>query len=296
MSATAISVANFDYGSLEADSVKQLEGLEIQIRRGCKKMGDGNTDIGKGIYDARQLFAKEGQFKKWVAYIGFSYTTAINFCNVYERSGDYPEIATMPQTVAYKLAAPETPKPAIKEAMKRFANGEHPSVAWADEIVAKHEPKSANNIVSAAHNSAPSNTVTSTSSSNNPPNGPPTPSAPDSEETEEDEATEEAALEAEPEKELSFEEKVKEVNTRIESFCRQLKKWFEENCPKVESVDHLGRYDSALAQINAACSTMRTCKLHDDPCPKCKGEGCKTCEKESDFGAVSVTTYKQLAG
>lgn len=132
---------------------------------------------------------------------------------------------------------------------------------------------------------------TKTDIPNNPPNGPPPPPEP---ETEEEEATDPAELDAEPEKELTFEEKVKEVNSRIESFCRQLVQWFADNCPKVESVDHQGRYDSALAHVRAACGTMRTCKLHDEPCPKCKGDGCKTCEKESDFGAISVYTHKQV--
>jgi hypothetical protein len=100
----------------------------------------------------------------------------------------------------------------------------------------------------------------------------------------------------EPEEDLSFDEQVKRANGQIESFCRQLTKFYEENCPKLQSIDYQGRFDSALAHVKAACGTLRTCKYHDQPCPKCSGEGCSACSKESDFGAVTVLTYKQLAG
>lgn len=112
----------------------------------------------------------------------------------------------------------------------------------------------------------------------------------------EPEPEDDGPLNDEPIAELTFDERVKEANGKIESFCRQIVKSFEESCPKLLSIDHMGRFDSALAQVRAACSTLRTCKYHDEPCPKCKGEGCAKCEKESDFGAVTVLTYRQLAG
>lgn len=113
---------------------------------------------------------------------------------------------------------------------------------------------------------------------------------------ESDGVIDEGPLNDEPEKELSFDERVKDANRQIESFCKQLVKSFEEQCPKLLSIDHMGRFDSALSEVRAACSTLRTCKYHDEPCPKCSGDGCSKCEKESDFGAVTVLTYRQLAG
>lgn len=100
----------------------------------------------------------------------------------------------------------------------------------------------------------------------------------------------------EPIEDLSFDEQVKRANKNIDTFCKQLTAFFEENCPQLLSINHLGRFDSALAHVKAACATLRTCKYADKPCPKCSGDGCSTCEKESDFGAVTVLTYRQLEG
>jgi uncharacterized ParB-like nuclease family protein len=99
----------------------------------------------------------------------------------------------------------------------------------------------------------------------------------------------------EPIKELSFEERVGQVNGEIESFCRGLETWFEDNCPDVASLAHMDRKGSALGKIRAACKTLRVGKLHKSPCPKCQGDGCKTCQRESDFGAVSAYTFSQIA-
>jgi hypothetical protein len=97
-------------------------------------------------------------------------------------------------------------------------------------------------------------------------------------------------------KELTFEERVSQVNGEIESFCRGLEKWFEDNCPDLATLNHKGRNGSAGAKIREACKTLRNGKLHKSPCPKCQGGGCKTCQRESDFGAVSVVTFNQIAG
>lgn len=113
---------------------------------------------------------------------------------------------------------------------------------------------------------------------------------------EEEDKTDDGPLNDEPEEELDFDAQVKKANGQIESFCRQLVEFYEGNCPKLQSIDYQGRFDSAMAHIRAACETLRTCKYSKSPCPKCTGAGCSACEKESDFGGVTVLTYRQLAG
>lgn len=70
-------------------------------------------------------------------------------------------------------------------------------------------------------------------------------------------------------------------NKLIESFCRNLVKHFEENVPHVFWAQDSGRIDSALANVRAACATLRTAKAV--VCPGCdegrtaKGK-CRYCQ------------------
>lgn len=70
-----------------------------------------------------------------------------------------------------------------------------------------------------------------------------------------------------------------ECNGAIESFCRQLMKFVEDNVPDGDPwLDHMGRKESALQKFKDGCDTLRTCKC-SHVCILCNGGGCKECKK-----------------
>jgi hypothetical protein len=58
-------------------------------------------------------------------------------------------------------------------------------------------------------------------------------------------------------------------NKLIESFCRGLVKYFEDNVPHVFWAEDSGRIESALGSVRAACGTLRAAKAV--VCPACEG-------------------------
>lgn len=83
---------------------------------------------------------------------------------------------------------------------------------------------------------------------------------------------------------------MKEVNSIIESFCRKLLAFAEENMPKDKWIKQHGRGDHALQKVKDACSTLRSCKC-SALCPKCNGEGCSRC---LDTGRVPRQLLEQM--
>lgn len=279
----ALTVIGFDYDSVEKETKGKLLAWVREFRAAMKEHASFGLELGKIIDQAHEELSGEGRDGKFAAWVeselNVSRQTAYNYLWAWQRFGKCKTVLHFFDSKAlYKLASPKTPDKAVEAAIKRAEDGKSITPDVADSLIKKYKPKPA-----VGRSSGRNPTATGSQSNGTPP------------------ATSETALahdpiEDEAEEELSFEDRVKLENGKIESFCRQLMKFFEEGCPRTESVDYMGRYDSALAQIRAACSTLRTCKYQDTPCPKCKGQGCATCEKESDFGAVSALTYRQLAG
>jgi hypothetical protein len=81
--------------------------------------------------------------------------------------------------------------------------------------------------------------------------------------------------EKEPE---TIEDIIKAKNSIIESFCRQVMKAVEDNFPKDEWIDDMGRGGTAIQKFKDGCSTLRTAKCYA-ACPSCKGDGCTHCHK-----------------
>lgn len=277
-----ISTGGFDYSALDKDVRGKLLALAGQVKRHGQAFVKSVMETGEAIHEAHELFAGnggDGHFSKWIeSETGLSRTTAYDWMNVFRRSKDCPIIGQFPPTVALTLAATSVPDAAIKDFAKQVDKGMRPTVARAKEWAGKFREKIAATTKPTGDKPAPK------------------PKTDDAKPEEPTKPEDDGPLNDEPEKELTFEEQVKKANGQIESFCRQLTAFYKDNCPKLQSIDYMGRYDSAEAQIKAACGTLRTCKYQEQPCPKCKGEGCSTCAKESDFGGVSVLTYRQLAG
>lgn len=98
-------------------------------------------------------------------------------------------------------------------------------------------------------------------------------------------------LEEEPQPDLTPDDNCEADNKAIESFCRSLVKFFDDNCPKCVWVQHEGRDDSAMSSVRAACSTLRTAKAV--LCPACDQEGCRYCK---DNGYLPKMMADQVAG
>lgn len=100
---------------------------------------------------------------------------------------------------------------------------------------------------------------------------------------------------AEPEKDKpdpTLPEIIAEKNGELESFCRGLMKYVEENMPKDEWLDYMERGAGALQKFKDGCATIRSAKCKE-VCPMCKGERCKQCQKT---GRVPHYVYQQLVG
>jgi hypothetical protein len=78
----------------------------------------------------------------------------------------------------------------------------------------------------------------------------------------------------------------------IESFCRSLVKFFDDNLPSDPWLDE-GQVEIARSQLKSCCGAIRVAKAHDKPCPKCDGKGCKTCRK---CGYMPKMTYEMNGG
>ncbi len=84
--------------------------------------------------------------------------------------------------------------------------------------------------------------------------------------------------EEEEPKEVTLEDTIRLKNQAIESFCRGLMKFVNDNAPKDEWLSDLSRGESAIKKISDACTTFRSAKCHA-ACPLCQGEGCPRCHQ-----------------
>lgn len=77
--------------------------------------------------------------------------------------------------------------------------------------------------------------------------------------------------------EETTEDRMKDWNSSVESFCRHMMKEFKDKCPKdVWTLDN-GRYGTAEQQMKNAMSTLRVSKCVI--CPNCDGETCDICNE-----------------
>jgi ParB-like chromosome segregation protein Spo0J len=91
------------------------------------------------------------------------------------------------------------------------------------------------------------------------------------------EETNEAAIEEESEaREETIADQIKRVNSSIETFCRDLMKFFNENCPDDPWISEEGTLEGARKKVQNACSALRTAKCEAE-CSKCGGGGCQKC-------------------
>ena len=96
----------------------------------------------------------------------------------------------------------------------------------------------------------------------------------------------------EPIKATTFAEKIKLQNQTVEAFARRLMMEFDSNLPDDPWIDE-SRTGIARDLLRSVCATIRLAKAHDKPCPKCCGNGCKTCR---NCGYMPKNEYLQMGG
>ena len=82
---------------------------------------------------------------------------------------------------------------------------------------------------------------------------------------------------ADPEPEPTVSEQCEADNKLIESFCRSIMAFYENNVPHTTWTSTDGRIGSGLASLKAGCNTLRTAK--SVICPGCDADGCQYCDE-----------------
>lgn len=144
MSATAISVANFDYSEFEKDDKGKLISLAGQIKKARDTYDDSLFDLGEVIAHAHSVLTKHGSgsFVKWIELeTGIENTTAYNYMYAWMRFHGFPNRNMITAGAMYKLSAPKAPPAAAKEAEKLANKGERVTESVASELVKKHKPE-----------------------------------------------------------------------------------------------------------------------------------------------------------
>lgn len=90
-----ISHINFDYSILqmEENDKNKLVEIEKEVKFQEKQFGRVAFDIGRALYDAREIFIKSHSesFMEWYEALGLSKDQVSNFINRYKLVIDYPE-------------------------------------------------------------------------------------------------------------------------------------------------------------------------------------------------------------
>lgn len=135
----------FDYGLIaDKDAKGKLISLAARVAKLKLSFGQSITDIGKELLTAQAVLANHNQgiFTSWVRdECGFSIRTAYRFISVATRFGDgCANLAQLEDSALYVLAESETPKSAVKEALRLADQGVRVTHKVAKDIVARHRP------------------------------------------------------------------------------------------------------------------------------------------------------------
>ncbi len=252
-----LSLAAFDYSSIDKDVKGKLLNLAGQVKRHEKDFIAAGMEIGEAISEAHKLLAgegREGRFRQWVELeTGLSRSSAYDWMNIYERSKKCPILDTLPSTVARMLAAQAVPDAAIKDFEKQVDKGVKPTVAAAKATIQRFvapKPQPAKEPAAGPEAKAGKKKEL---------------------------AIDDAKCEAEDLEEVNRtpSEQMKLNNTAIASACQKLIISFNDIVPK--DIPHLTQtlIDSAKSHLKACCNTLRQAQC--SICPSCRGEGCNEC-------------------
>lgn len=312
----SLATTTFDYTALDKDTAGKLRTLAAQIRKEKVKYVAVILETGSILATAHELLANhgDGTYHRWIeTECGFCRRTADNYLNSWTVFKDQATVAqSFTPTAMYLLASKSTAPAAVKEAIKLADKGVQIDEPEAKEIVAKHKPP--------ATHSPPARPLKKTNQE---------PPAEETKEGEcpkggDHEWDKEACKKChepkpkpakpEPPKACnhdwqsdgnggrfcekcgevieppSLADKIKEHNSTIESFCRELTKFFKDNCPHNSFTKEHDRYGTAGQQIASACGTLRQAQVIECPC--CK-DGCAKCKHTR---MVTKGLARQLTG
>lgn len=101
-----VSVATFDYASLDSDTRRRLEKKAAVIRRNLLNGTRTYLEIGRQLLEVK-LLLPHGEFGRWVeANCNFTTHSAQNFMNAAEFVGKHKELSGLDQTAIILLSAP----------------------------------------------------------------------------------------------------------------------------------------------------------------------------------------------
>jgi hypothetical protein len=94
-------------------------------------------EIGARLADCRRILKEDHSWRAWLGELRVSPQTAGRFIQVYELSGDVPNLEhlALPISTLYLLAAPSTPEAAREEIVKRAEGGERVPVAEVKQVI-----------------------------------------------------------------------------------------------------------------------------------------------------------------
>lgn len=104
------------------------------------------------------------------------------------------------------------------------------------------------------------------------------------------EATPKATKDDAASEDESIEDNIKRVNGQIESFCRGLMKYVEDNLPDDPWLRDQDRLEMARNKFKNGCDTLRSAKCFA-ACPLCNSDGCDDCR---GTGRVTKMKYEMV--
>ena len=308
-----ITRVNFDYDQLSKDEKGKLLNLEGRIQRKIAAAAKSIMDLGEDLAAAQEVLGNHGNgvFGDWVDHtFPMSRRTAYKQIAAWQKFKDCAHYAQIEPSALYALAENEAPKLALNAALKLAEKGGIVTHKVAQELIAKYaQPKPPQCAAEPRTfpDPGPDDDATQDADgtqqipTNHPPN---THDAPQDEPQEDSEAPADMENRTEPGEGVSLADTIPEPtepepaafdrdnlieshNKEIESFCRSLTKFYDENCPKNFWTDFRGVRNCAKQHISATNDSIRNCKCI--PCPACD-EGCKWCQHRSMLPRMMADT------
>ncbi len=144
LSVKSLSNQNFDYSSLDAETLYFIQEQTGEIRTLMKRTAQDIINIGQKLIEIKKRLGY-GQYRKWIeTEFNWGKSTANSFENVARHFADVHNLDIFAPSALYELAAPSTPESARQEAMAKAQAGEKIGYKLAKEIKKKHITKKEN--------------------------------------------------------------------------------------------------------------------------------------------------------
>jgi hypothetical protein len=129
----------YHYQGVDPLLAATLQQRTTGIRRRLEEVAQGLLDIGRDLRYVRDHLL-HGEWIDWLqAEFAMSEETARNWLHVWDRFGNTGiSLGNLRRSVIYLLAAPSTPDTAVEEICNRDSQGEHVTVAEAQEAIREH--------------------------------------------------------------------------------------------------------------------------------------------------------------